>query len=50
MTCLVSRARGLLGKDLVAKAYIASTVETGWTVQQDVEVIGVMDIPHCLKQ
>ena len=33
----------------VVKAYIISPVETGWTVQQDVEVIGVKDIPTCLK-
>ncbi len=34
----------------VEKAYIVSPVETGWTVQQNVEVIGVVGIPHCLKQ
>lgn len=33
----------------VDKTYIVSPVETGWTVQQNVEVIGVTDIPHCLK-
>lgn len=34
----------------VDKAYIVAPVETGWTVQKNVEVIGVMDIPHYLKQ
>ena len=33
----------------VDKTYIVSPVETGWTVQQNVEVIAVTDIPHCLK-
>jgi len=34
----------------VTQAYIVAPVENGWTIQQNVSVIGVMDIPHCLKQ
>ena len=32
----------------VDAAYIVAPVQTGWSVQDKVEVIGVTDIPDCL--